>query len=193
MDDTKIIEGITGEKNIYKTRKDLDPEPGQVQEKPKLLSIVVDVSGSMYRFNGYDGRLDREMEAVTMIMEAFEGFDHKIQYQIIGHSGESAKIPFVDYKNPPKDDKRRMEVIKLMYTHSQYCWSGDNTLNSTKIAVDELAKEEFDEGIVVVLSDANLSRYAIPPRKLTEMLVKQEPKVHGHIIFIGSLGEEAAM
>ncbi|KAL7030964.1 hypothetical protein ACKWTF_006849 [Chironomus riparius] len=193
LDDTKIIEGITGEKNIYKMRKDLDPEPGSVQEKPKLLSIVVDVSGSMYRFNGYDGRLDRELEAVTMIMEAFEGFDNKIQYQIIGHSGESPKISFVDYKHQPKDDKARLDVLKLMYTHSQYCWSGDNTLNSARIAVDEIAKEESDEAIVIVLSDANLSRYAIPPKKLSEMLTKQEPKVHGHIIFIGSLGEEAAM
>lgn len=193
IDDTKLIEGITGEKNIYKMRKDLDPEPGQVQEKPKLLTVVVDVSGSMYRFNGYDGRLDRELEAVTMIMEAFEGFENKIQYSIVGHSGESPKLPFVDYKNPPKDDKRRMDVLKLMHAHAQYCWQGDNTLNACKIAVDEIAKEESDESIVIVLSDANLGRYAIPPKKLTEMLTKQEPKVHGYIIFIGSLGEEAAM
>lgn len=193
IDDTKIIDGITGEKSIYKMRKDLDPEPGSAQEKPKLLSIVVDVSGSMYRFNGYDGRLDRELEAVTMIMEAFEGFDNKIQYQIIGHSGESPKISFVDYKHPPKDDKARLDVLKLMFTHSQYCWSGDNTLHSSRIAVDEISKEECDEAIVIVLSDANLSRYAIPPKKLAETLTKQEPKVHGHIIFIGSLGEEAAM
>lgn len=31
---------------------------------------MVDVSGSMYRFNGYDGRLDRTVEAVLMVMEA---------------------------------------------------------------------------------------------------------------------------
>jgi MoxR-like ATPase len=193
MDDTKLIEGITGEKNIYKMRRDVDPEPGSVQEKPKLLTVVVDVSGSMYRFNGYDGRLDRELEAVTMIMEAFEGFENKIQYRIVGHSGESPKLPFVEFKHPPADDKKRIDVLKLMYAHSQYCWQGDNTLNACKIAVDEIAKEESDESIVVVLSDANLGRYAIPPKKLTEMLTKQEPKVHGYIIFIGSLGEEAAM
>lgn len=192
MDDTKLIEGITGDKNIYKMRKNLDPEPGTVQEKPKLLKVVVDVSGSMYRFNGYDGRLDRELEAVTMIMEAFEGFDNKIQYSIVGHSGESPKLTFVDFKNPPKDDKKRMDVLKLMHAHSQYCWQGDNTLNACKIAVDEISKEESDESIVIVLSDANLGRYAIPPKKLTEMLTKQEPKVHGYIIFIGSIGEEAA-
>ena len=36
-----------------------DPEPGAVQEKPKRLRLLVDVSGSMYRFNGHDLRLDR--------------------------------------------------------------------------------------------------------------------------------------
>ena len=49
-----MIEGITGEKSIYKKRGELDPEPGAPQEKPKRLRLVVDVSGSMYRFNGKD-------------------------------------------------------------------------------------------------------------------------------------------
>lgn len=193
LDDMKLIEGITGEKNIYKKRTDMDPEPGQPQEKPKRLTVVADVSGSMYRFNGYDGRLDRTLEAVTMLMESFEGFEHKIQYNIIGHSGESHAIPFVDHKNPPNNDKRRMDTLKMMHAHSQYCWSGDNTLKATKHAVDEIAKEECDEAIVVVLSDANLDRYSIPPKRLTEMLMKQEPKVHAYMIFIGSIGKEAEM
>ena len=145
----------------------------------------------MYRFNGYDGRLDRQLEALVMIMESFVGFESKIQYNVVGHSGESPCIPFIDHKNPPDNDKRRMDTLKMMYAHSQYCWSGDNTLQATKIAVDDMAKEEADEAIVVVLSDANLSRYNISTKKLTDMLGKQEPKVQGYIIFIGSLGEEA--
>lgn len=193
LDDMKLIEGITGEKNIYKMRTDTDPEPGQPQEKPKRLTVVADVSGSMYRFNGYDGRLDRTLEAVVMLMESFEGFENKIQYNIFGHSGESPCIPFVDHKNPPNNDKRRMDTLRMMHAHSQFCWQGDNTLSATKYAVDEIAKEECDEAIVVVLSDANLQRYSIPPKKLTEMLMKQEPKVHAYMIFIGSLGEEAEM
>lgn len=191
LDDMKLVEGITGEKNIYKMRTDQDPEPGQPQEKPKRLTVVVDVSGSMYRFNGYDGRLDRTLEAVTMLMESFEGFEGKIQMNVVGHSGESPCLPFVDHKNPPNDDKRRLETLKMMHAHSQYCWQGDNTLNATQLAVDEIAKEDCDEAIVVVLSDANLDRYAIPPKKLTEMLMKQEPKVHAYMIFVGSLGPEA--
>ena len=36
-----------------------DPEPGAVQEKPKHLRILVDVSESMYHFNDHDLRLDQ--------------------------------------------------------------------------------------------------------------------------------------
>lgn len=50
---------------------------GSPQEKPKRLRLVVDVSGSMYRFNGYDGRLDRTLEAILMVMESFEGYEKK--------------------------------------------------------------------------------------------------------------------
>lgn len=50
LDDAKLIEGITGERNIYRKRSDQQPEPGQPQQKPKRLKLVVDVSGSMYRY-----------------------------------------------------------------------------------------------------------------------------------------------
>lgn len=49
LDDAKLIEGITGERNIYRKRSDQQPELGQPQQKPKRLKLVVDVSGSMYR------------------------------------------------------------------------------------------------------------------------------------------------
>uniref|UniRef100_A0A6B2E9N1 von Willebrand factor A domain-containing protein 8 n=1 Tax=Phlebotomus kandelakii TaxID=1109342 RepID=A0A6B2E9N1_9DIPT len=191
LDDTKLVEGITGERNIYRRRAEQEPEPGQPQEKPKRLKLVVDVSGSMYRFNGYDGRLDREMEAVVLVMEAFEGFAHKVEYDIVGHSGETYFIPFVDAKKPPRDDRVRLETIKMMHAHAQYCWSGDHTLLATNHAVDQLAQEECDEAIVVVLSDANLQRYGIAPGKVAQALQKREPKVQAYMIFIGSIGEEA--
>lgn len=54
-------------------------QPGSPQQKPKRLRLVVDVSGSMYRFNGVDGRLERSMEAVCMVMEAFENYEHKFK------------------------------------------------------------------------------------------------------------------
>lgn len=55
------------------------PQVGSPQQKPKRLRLVVDVSGSMYRFNGVDGRLERSMEAVCMVMEAFENYEEKFK------------------------------------------------------------------------------------------------------------------
>ena len=52
---------------------------GSPQQKPKMMQIVCDVSGSMYRFNGHDGRLMREMEAMAMFMEALENYEQKIK------------------------------------------------------------------------------------------------------------------
>ena len=78
LDDTRLIEGITGEKTIYKRRGEQEPEPGAVQEKPKRLRLVVDVSGSMYRFNGHDQRLERMLESTLMVMEALEGYGDRV-------------------------------------------------------------------------------------------------------------------
>jgi hypothetical protein len=50
----RLVEGITGEKTIYKHRGEHDPTPGGPQEKPKRLVFAFDVSASMYRFNQAD-------------------------------------------------------------------------------------------------------------------------------------------
>ena len=92
LDDTRLIEGITGEKTIYKKRGESDPEPGAQQEKPKRLRLLVDVSGSMYRFNGHDSRLERMMESTLMVMEALEDYSDRICYDIYGHSGTMLEL-----------------------------------------------------------------------------------------------------
>lgn len=48
-----------------------------------------------------------------MVMEALEGFQDKVEYDVVGHSGETYYIPFVDPKKPPNDDKLRLETIKV--------------------------------------------------------------------------------
>lgn len=190
LDDTKLIEGLTGEKTIYRRRAEAEPELGAPQLKPKRLRLVVDVSGSMYRFNGYDGRLDREMEAMVLVMEAFQGHEDKIRYDIHGHSGEGYGVEFVEASKPPKDNKERLNVIKTMHAHAQFCMSGDHTLPATKAAISSIAQEDCDEAIVVILSDANLERYGIPPKRFA-LALTEESKVNAYAIFIGSLGDQA--
>ncbi|XP_062831671.1 von Willebrand factor A domain-containing protein 8 isoform X2 [Anolis carolinensis] len=190
LDDAKIIDSLTGEKAIYKRRGELDPQPGSPQQKPKRLRLVVDVSGSMYRFNGVDGRLERSMEAVCMVMEAFENYEQKFKYDIIGHSGDGFNIALVQSDKVPKNNKQRLELLKTMHAHAQFCMSGDHTLEGTEHAIREIVKEEADEYFVIVLSDANLERYGIPAAKFAQTLTIN-PKVNAFAIFIGSLGNQA--
>ncbi|XP_060089562.1 von Willebrand factor A domain-containing protein 8 [Heteronotia binoei] len=190
LDDTKIIDSLTGEKAIYKRRGELDPQLGSPLQKPKRLRVVVDVSGSMYRFNGVDGRLERSMEAACMVMEAFENYEHKFKYDIAGHSGDGFNIALVSSDKVPKNNKERLEVLKIMHAHAQFCMSGDHTLEGTEHAIREIAKEEADEYFVIVLSDANLERYGIPPARFAEALTIN-PQVNAFTIFIGSLGDQA--
>lgn len=49
-----------------------------------------------------------------MVMEAFEGFETRVRYDIVGHSGESKNILFVNEKSPPTDSKMRLETIKVI-------------------------------------------------------------------------------
>ncbi|KAK7882321.1 hypothetical protein WMY93_028495 [Mugilogobius chulae] len=190
LDDAKIIDGLTGEKAIYKRRGELDPEPGTPQQKPKRLRVLADVSGSMYRFNGVDGRLERSMEAVCMVMEALESYEHKFKYDIMGHSGDGYDIELVRWDKVPKNNKERLKVLKTMHAHSQFCMSGDYTLEGTEASIKELSKEEADEHFVVVLSDANLERYGIRPERFSSVLTS-DPQVNAFAIFIGSLGDQA--
>lgn len=79
---------------------------------------------------------------------------------------------------------------QTMHAHSQFCMSGDYTLEGTEHAVKELVREEADEHFVIVLSDANLERYGISPDRFAQALTSNS-QVHAFAIFIGSLGDQA--
>jgi len=192
LDDNRLIDGITGERSIYKKRGEQDPEIGAPQEKPKRLKLVVDVSGSMYRFNGHDQRLERMLESCLMVMEALEGYGDRIKYDVVGHSGEDNDIPFVGLLKSPENNKERLKVLKEMAAHSQFCMSGDHTLSASALAIQEagLVTENYDDSFVVVLSDANFDRYGIRPESFAKILNRDE-NVNAYIIFIGSLGNQA--
>jgi hypothetical protein len=85
LDDNKLVDGATGERNIFKKRGHHEPLFGHNQRLPKQLRFVMDVSSSMGRFNGSDRRLDRMAACSIMIMEAFKGLEHKYNYSIVGH------------------------------------------------------------------------------------------------------------
>ncbi|OQR77160.1 hypothetical protein BIW11_00481 [Tropilaelaps mercedesae] len=214
VDEGKLVEAVAGEKNVFKRRmlpqntgrgtqagtnlrQNLDSltvNGADGTDKPKRLILLVDVSGSMYRFNGYDGRLEREMEAVLLLMNALHGFSHKIHYEIRGHSGEGCNIPLVKTGEPPADEKERLKVLQKMYAHAQFCLSGDCTLQAVEQAVSEMKDlDAYDENCVILLSDANLERYGIPGRLLAKAMTARQPAVEAYTVLIGSLGGQAQL
>ncbi|KAI8350392.1 AAA domain-containing protein [Blakeslea trispora] len=190
LDDTKIVEGLTGEKSIYKKRGEDDPELGLFQDKPKRMNFVFDLSASMFRFNTHDRRLERSMEVALMLMEAFRGFEHKFAYKIVGHSGDGANIEFVTPGKYPKSEKEEFEIISKMRAHSQYCLSGDNTLGAASHSMRDIIEQEADDYFVVVLSDANIAQYNIHPNDIARIL-KSDDRVTAQMIFIGSIQNQA--
>lgn len=190
LDDARLVDGLVGEKNVYKARGKQKPLDGSPQQKPKRLRFVVDVSGSMARFNGTDRRLERLLQCTLMIMESLRGFEHKFTYSIVGHSGDSPEIDFVDYGKPPTNKKERLAVLDKMTAHSAHCASGDYTVKATELAVRNVTKEDADEYFVFVFSDANLGRYGIKTSTIKDELVRDR-RVGAYILFIASAGDDA--
>ena len=74
---------------------------------------------------------------------------------------------------------------------SMYRFNG-HALSASVVAINELGmtSENFDENLMVVLSDANFDRYGIRPESFGKILSRNE-NVNAFDIFIGSLGNQA--
>jgi hypothetical protein len=117
LDDTRLVENIVGDANVYKRRGQQAPRAFAPQEKPKRLLFCVDVSASMYRFNTQDQRLARLQALAVMVMEALDGDElaRKYHYSIVGHSGDDCAIPLgAEFGAPPKGPKERLALVKKM-------------------------------------------------------------------------------
>jgi hypothetical protein len=94
----------------------------------------------------------------------------------------------------------RLKVLQTMLAHSQYCESGDFTLEAMRNAIDNISnfgnglygEGASNDGTVICLSDANLARYGIDTRQLGNLIETGTDKgVKAYMIFIASFGEEA--
>ncbi|EDQ92903.1 uncharacterized protein MONBRDRAFT_14058 [Monosiga brevicollis MX1] len=185
LDDNKLIDGLAGEQAVYRRRVEQETEHFGEQQAPKRVTVLADVSASMYRFNSMDQRLQRAMECACMLMEGMrDANEERLAWQLIGHSGDSDWIPFVTNETKPASDADRLKLLKQMMAHSQFCWPGDNTLPATAKAIQQLASEEADERFVILLTDANLERYGIPASELAHIL-NSDPDVKAFVVMIG--------
>ena len=127
LDEARLVDGMAGERQVYKRRAETPPQHGAPQTKPKVLRFVLDLSGSMYYFNGHDRRLERCLQTAVMLLEAFAGHEHKYQFSMVGHSGDGPCYPLVEYGRPPADEKERLRMVQKMAAHTQFCSSGATT------------------------------------------------------------------
>eukprot|EP00055_Hartaetosiga_balthica_P017545 m.118566 g.118566 ORF g.118566 m.118566 type:complete len:1915 (+) comp9344_c0_seq1:274-6018(+) len=186
IDDCKLVDGMVGDQSIYKRRGEDEVNPFATPQHPKLVRIVVDVSASMYRFNSFDQRMHRQLETTCMMMEALGNGEHNIEWELVGHSGDSEYIPFVRRGQPPKNEAERLKILQTMVAHSQYCFSGDSTLQAVGRSVMEMsALENVDQKLLVVLSDANFQRYGIYPEDFGRILTSSDD-VDAFAIMIGT-------
>ncbi|KAF4730560.1 von Willebrand factor A domain-containing protein 8, partial [Perkinsus olseni] len=192
LDENKLVDALAGDRRVYRRRALQEPKAGEPQVLPKHLSIVLDISASMYRFNGVDGRLKRMTEIAVLLMEAMQGFEERFIYEIRGHSGDGPSIKLVDFGNPPRDEKEKYRVVQEMCAHAQYCSAGDSTLEAIQIATDRLVGAgPADEKLVLAFSDANLDRYGIHPKQLDTALNRAADQVYAHVFFIASFDNQA--
>lgn len=192
LDERRLTNALTGERSVFKRRQEAPPEVGAPTVKPKRIRFLVDCSASMYSM-GFDGRLDREIKTVLMVMEAFSKVESgKFVYDIIGHSGEAHDLPLVTTDKIPETAGRRWKVLRDIISTTQFTMSGDNTVESLEHAVKTLptkgSEEEMDDYIIIALSDANLGRYGITS-KILERAMSRNSKVKAAIIFIGGAEE----
>lgn len=185
------MDAIAGESAVFKRRAERASRPGDVLMQPKRIMFLFDTSASMYRFNGFDGRLRRSCETAVMLMEALNGFEQKFDYQICCHDGDHILNELVPFGKPPADEKERLKVISKMLVAAQYCSSGDNTLPAIEKACERVAASgPADDYFVFAFSDANFARYGISNEALARTLSRHQ-SVNAVCFFIATFEDEA--
>ena len=184
LDENRIVDGAAGESSVFRRRGVLPSNPHSMQmRRPKRVLFAVDVSASMARFDSEDRRLARLAACVVMLMEAMAGHETRFNYAIVGHNGDGPRaVELVKFGSPPQDEEARFEVVRKLYGATS-CASGDSTLAAAAAGVSEVIKEDADDHIVVLISDANVGLYGVDAMSLRESLLF-DSRVRGHVIFI---------
>ena len=209
LDDARLVDGLTGDRHVFKRRVDPDQQQGAEEKsggrpRVKRFHFLVDVSASMYRFNGSDGRLTRLLEAVLMLMEALACVPKEVDfdYAITGHSGDSPEIQLLDFAEAkPSNEKQRHAILEQMVSYAQYSQAGDCTLAGTERALRRTIEAPNAAGVVhpddsierrlFAISDANFERYNITPQKVKRVLGAGQSQCRADLILIASRDGEA--
>lgn len=195
-----------------------DPGAPQIKPKRIRIVLDLSASMYYMQYDGrLERELEvalMAMQAFSRLEDATERF----AVDIVGHSGDTDMIPLVDVGRMPKTDGDMYKILRAIVSHTQYCDSGDNTLKCIEKSIRQVKRhthhteasakldptsatgappivEEdpstspMDDYFVIVLSDANLSRYGITHHRLAQLL-RLDPQVKTSLIFIDK-GNEA--
>jgi hypothetical protein len=193
LDERQLTSALTGDRSVFKRRQETPPEIGAPIVKPKRITFLVDLSASMASM-AYDGRQDRQMKTMLMIMEAFKHVNkEKIMYQICGHSGENAKHVMTTMEKPPTTIGAEWKVIRDCDSIQSLTMSGDSSIEAITLACRDITKKEADDYFVIAFSDANVQRYGITIPVLEKAMTSNE-KVKCAMICLdrGEEGKELA-
>jgi len=210
LDDAKVVDMFTGSRSVFKRRADAPPPDlaSPAGARPERVTLLLDCSASMYRFDGEDGRLHRQLEAAVMVMEAAAGLEHRWALRIVGHSGDGPGIDLLSDGRLgrragargaaagdgrlPTTDGGRWAVLQRVIAHTRFCASGDSTLEAIQLEADRLAAAPGGGGgLVIAVSDANLRRYGIRNEWLANALSSRAADgVDAHYVAIAQFGGE---
>ncbi len=180
---------IFPEKRVFRKRGTPEQQIG-FQKSPKQICFSIDVSNSMSRGNQWDGRLDRMADSVVLILEAFEGLDHKYKCSLIAHSGNGV-VSLVEGGNFPRTQVAKFNLIQTIRSLASSSRSGDASLLSCEKAIELVSLEpDADDYIVVIFSDARLGQYGITPHHIAKAISK-DPRINTFFILIAE--KEAAL
>lgn len=173
----------------------------------------------MFRFNEHDGRLDRTLQCILLLILSCLNpavkllLSQKLILEIYSHSGDGPLrfwCSFPPNKSDPGRVKGRFptnqeEALKLvagMYNSCLQCVAGDNTITALELGLKAAQSPEsphsLDESFVIVTSDALLGQYGIKASEMGRVLMtaKSSPSVKNRVkaimIFMGSIQNEAA-
>ncbi|KAJ9475446.1 hypothetical protein PHBOTO_005536 [Pseudozyma hubeiensis] len=195
-----------------------DPGAPQIKPKRIRIVLDLSASMYHMQYDGRLERELEVALMVMQAFSRLEDATERFAVDIVGHSGDMDMIPLVDVGRMPKTDGDMYRILRAVVSHTQYCDSGDNTLkcieksirqvkrhthhaeSSTKvdpttatgappIVEEDPSTSPMDDYFVIVLSDANLSRYGITHHRLAQLL-RLDPQVKTSLIFIDK-GNEA--
>ena len=71
-------------------------------------------------------------------MQALDGLEREYEYSMVGHSGSGPDAErLIAWGGPPQGAKKRLQLLQRMAAHTQFCLSGDHTLEATRDAIEE--------------------------------------------------------